>query len=92
MALTQGINGTFFPYQEIEEVEPVHFRKLKKTVPDGEYGWEERTFYALTKNVNTARQWLQKNYGEAKYCDTWWFAPDTVVMSEKIYTHYALSV
>ena len=77
---------------EFGDFEPVHFRKLKKTVPDGRYGWEERTFYALTKNVVAARQWLQENYGEAKYCDTWWYAPDKIVMSEKIYTHYALSV
>lgn len=92
MAITQGINGTFSSYQEIEEVEPSYFRKLKKTVPDGNGGWEERTFVSLTKNVSMARQWLQQHYGEAKYCVTWWYAPDKVVMSEKIYTHYALSV
>lgn len=71
---------------------PINFRKLKKTVPDGNGGWEERTFYALTKDVADARQWLQKNYGESRYSLTWWYSPDTVVMSEKIYTHYALSV
>ena len=92
MANTQGLNGTFFPFQEVEVLEPIYFRKLKKTVPDGNTGWEERTFYAITKNVVDARQWLQKNYGEAKYCNTWWYSPDTIVMSEKIYTHYALTV
>jgi hypothetical protein len=92
MAITQGINGTFSPYQEIEDVEPVYFTKLKKTVPDGNYGWEERTFYALTKNVSPAVRWLHRHYGEANYCNTWWYTPDKVVMSEKIYTHYALSV
>lgn len=84
--------GTFLPIYESESFEPVHFRKLKKTVPNGNNGWEERTFYALTKNVTAARQWLYLHYGEAKYCDTWWYAPDKIVMSEKIYTHYALSV
>ena len=83
---------TFFPHQDIIEVEPTYFRKLKKTIPDGNNGWEERIFYAITKDVSIARQWLQKNYGEAKYSDTWWYSPDTIVMSEKIYTHYALSV
>lgn len=83
---------TFFPHQEIIEVEPVYFRKLKKTVPDDNGGWEERTFVALTKDVADARQWLDFHYGEAKYCDTWWYSPDTIVMSEKIYTHYALTV
>lgn len=77
---------------EYVDFEPVYFRKLKKTVPDGNNGWEEKTFYAITKDVSVARQWLQKNYGEAKYCQTWWYSPDTIVMSEKIYTHYALSV
>ena len=83
---------TFFLAQEIIEVEPVYFRKLKKIVPDGNNGWEERIFYAITKNVADTRQWLQKNYGEAKYSNTWWYSPDTIVMSETIYTHYALSV
>ena len=83
---------TFFPAQEIIEVEPVYFRKLKKIVPDGNNGWEERTFYALTKNVADARQWLDFHYGKAKYSNTWWESPGTIVMSEKIYTHYALSV
>lgn len=83
---------TVFPRPEIIDVEPVYFRKLKKIVPDGNNGWEERNFYAITKNVSSARQWLQKNYGEAKYSNTWWYSPDTIVMSEKIYTHYALSV
>lgn len=90
MAITQSM--TFFPHQDIIEVEPTYFRKLKKTIPDGNNGWEERIFYAITKDVSIARQWLQKNYGEAKYSDTWWYSPDTIVMSEKIYTHYALSV
>ncbi len=74
------------------DFQPVNFRKLKKTVPDGNGGWEERNFCVITKNVSIARQWLQCHYGEAKYCDTWWYAPDTIVMSEKIYTHYALTV
>ena len=76
----------------IEDDNPITFRKIKKTVPDGNNGWEEKTFYAITKNVVQARQWLHQKYGEAKYCQTWWYAPDTVVMSEKIYTHYALTV
>jgi len=92
MAITQGIRNSFFPPQEIIEVEPTYFRKLKKTVSDGNGGWEERTFVAITKNVAVARQWLQQKYGEARYSDTWWYSPDTIVMSEKIYTHYALSV
>jgi hypothetical protein len=91
MAITQGINGTFSPIH-YDEPEIVHFGKLKKTVPDGKGGWEERVFYTTTKNVASARQWLQQKYGEAKYCQTWWYAPDKVVMSEKIYTHYSLSV
>jgi hypothetical protein len=77
---------------EYVDFKPVHFRKLKKIVPDGNNGWEERTFYALTKNVAVARQWLYEHYGKAKYANTWWESPDTIVMSEKIYTHYALSV
>jgi hypothetical protein len=77
---------------EYVDFKPVYFRKLKKIVPDGNNGWEERTFYALTKNVAVARQWLDYHYGKAKYANTWWEAPDTIVMSEKIYTHYALSV
>ena len=40
---------TFLPHQEIIDIEPVYFRKLKKIVPDGNNGWEERTFYAITR-------------------------------------------
>jgi hypothetical protein len=83
---------TFSQVVEYDNWDPVYFRKLKKTVPDGNNGWEERHFCVITKNVHDARQWLQKNYGEAKYCNTWWYSPDTVIMSEKIYTHYALCV
>ena len=60
MAITQ--NMTFFPHQDIIEVEPLYFRKLKKTVPDGNNGWEERIFYAITKDVTSARQWLDFHY------------------------------
>jgi len=81
---------TFFPAQDIIEVEPVHFRKLKKTAPDGNSGWEERAFVALTKDVAGVRQWLDFHYGKAKYCNTWWESSDTIVMSEKIYIHYML--
>jgi len=83
---------TFSQIIDYSDFEPVHFRKLKKTVPDGNNGWEERTFVVITKDVSEARQWLQQHYGESKYSDTWWYSPGSIVMSEKIYTHYALSV
>jgi hypothetical protein len=89
----ENITGmTLRQVTEYVDFQPVYFRKLKKIVPDGNNGWEERTFYAITKNVADARQWLHFHYGEAKYSNTWWYSPDTIVMSEKIYTHYALSV
>lgn len=92
MAITQGINGTFFPAQEIEEVEPVYFRKFKKTVPlDGD--WEDRVFYEITRfpmgRQNTI-DWLLEHYHNKVYADTWWVTVNGIVMNEKIYTHYKL--
>lgn len=74
----------------------ISFRKLKKVVPDGNNGWEERIFYMSTLDNSSyfriAKDWLTEKYGDPKYCSTWWAVSNTVVMSEKIYTHYALSV
>ena len=72
--------------------EPVGFRKLKKIVPDGNNGWEERIFYATTKNVVDACTWLEEKYGKQKYSDTWWMVRGSIIMSEKIYIHYSLCV
>ena len=92
MALTQGINGTFFPAQEIEEVEPVYFRKFKKTIPlDGQ--WGDRIFYEITKfpmGRQSTIDWLAKFHGPYRYSDTWWYTHNGICMSEKIYIHYKL--
>jgi len=92
MAITQGINGTFFPYQEIEEVEPIYFRKLKKTILVDNV-WEDRVFYEITQfpmGRQNTMSWLSKTYGQFKYSDTWWTTVNGIVMNEKIYTHYKL--
>ena len=92
MAITQGINGTFFPAQEIEEVEPVYFRKFKKTVPlDGQ--WEDRVFYEITKFPMGRQEtinWLNKYHNASKYANTWWSTHNGICMNDKIYTHYKL--
>ncbi len=75
-----------------EDETPITFRKLKKIVPDGNNGWEERIFYSTSTNASEARKWLNEKYGDAKYSNTWWSVGTNVVMSEKIYTHYSLSV
>lgn len=93
MAITQGINGTFFPVQDIEEVEPIYFRKFKKTIPvDGE--WEDRTFYEITRfplGRGNTEEWLRKHYGNVRYSFSWWTTHNGICMYEKIYTHYKLS-
>ena len=92
MAIAQGINGTFFPQQAIEEVEPVYFRKFKKTIPV-DNSWEDRVFYEITKfpmGRQVTEEWLRKNYGQHKYANTWWATVNGISMSEKIYTHYKL--
>ena len=92
MAITQGINGTFFPYQEIEEVEAIYVRKFKKTV-SVDNAWEDRVFYEITRFPMGRSQtslWLQEHYGHYKYSDTWWTTFNGICMSEKIYTHYKL--
>lgn len=92
MAITQGINGTFFPAQDIEEVEPIYFRKFKKTVSvDG--NWEDRVFYEITRfpmGRNATIEWLKTHYGEKVYSYTWWATVNGICMNEKIYIHYKL--
>jgi hypothetical protein len=92
MAIAKGINGTFFPYQEIEEVEPIYFRKFKKTV-SVDNAWEDRVFYEITRfpmgRQNTI-DWLLEHYHDRVYAGTWWTTVNGIVMNEKIYTHYKL--
>ena len=92
MAIAKGINGTFFPYQDIEEVEPIYFRKIKKTVPV-DNTWEDRVFYEITKfpmGRQSTIDWLSNQYGPVRYSETWWQTSNGICMSEKIYTHYKL--
>lgn len=93
MAITKGINGTFFPAQDYETVEPVFFRKFKKTIPiDG--SWEERVFYEITRfpmGRSDTEKWLHKHYGDVNYSVSWWATHNGICMYEKIYTHYKLS-
>ena len=93
MAITQGINGTFFPAQEYETVEPIYFRKFKKTIPI-EGSWEERVISEITRfpmGRSDTENWLHKHYGDARYSVTWWATHYGICMDEKIYTHYKLS-
>ena len=71
--------------------EPITFRKFKKTVHNGTE-WEEITFYELKRNQRSAGEWLREKYGHPCYCKSWWETHTGICMSEKIYTHYALSV
>jgi hypothetical protein len=90
MAITQGINGTFVSYSEMDD--PIYFRKFKKTVPlDG--SWETRVFYEITKfplGRKETEQWLEDHYGKLKYSDSWWKTFNGICMNEKIYIHYKL--
>jgi len=71
--------------------EPITFRKFKKTVHNGTE-WEDKIFYETKTNTQAASRWLEKNYGPGCYCQLWWGTFNAVCMSEKVYTHYALSV
>ena len=92
MGIAERINGTFSPIQTVEEVEPIYFRKFKKTVSI--YGdWEDRVFYEITRFPMGRSQtslWLQEHYGHYRYADTWWTTFNGICMNEKIYTHYKL--
>ncbi len=92
MAITQGINGTFFPAQDYENVEPIYFRKFKKTIAVDSV-WETRIFYEITRfplGRQSTIDLLCKNYGDPKYSYTWWSTPNGICMSEQIYTYYKL--
>lgn len=81
--------GSFVNYEEIIDVEPVNFRKLKKTVPSNG-GWEERTFYEVRPASISTLDWLHNNYGGHSYQNTWWSTHNSIVMRDKIYTHWKL--
>lgn len=75
-----------------EDIEPINFRKFKKTIPlDGK--WEDRVFYEIktnNKEWHNAIKWCNKHYGGQSYTDTWWSTNNAVIMNEKIYIHYKL--
>jgi len=71
--------------------EPITFRTFKKTIHNGNE-WEEKIFYEIKNNQRTAANWLREKYGSPKYCEAWWQTHTSIVMSEKVYTHYALCV
>lgn len=91
MAITQGINGTFVTYENIEPEEVVGIRKIRKKV-DNDGVWEDRTFILLTDNSHRGgtQEWLKKHYGYPIYGLTWWATFNSVCMSDKIYTHWKL--
>lgn len=77
---------------EYVDLEPIYFRKFKKTVPlNG--GWEDRVFYEIkkpTRELHHSIEWCEKNYGGRRYSDTWWNTQEAIIMNEKIYIHYKL--
>ena len=90
MAITKDVSGSFAPiYQYVEEVEPVNFRKLKKTVSVNGV-WEERIFYEIRPASISTIDWLTKHYGKYSYQSTWWSTHNSIVMRDNIYTHWKL--
>lgn len=81
--------GSFATYEEIIDVEPDNFRKLKKTVPFNG-GWEERVFYEIRPASISTLDWLHTNYGGYSYQNTWWSTHSSIVMRDNIYTHWKL--
>lgn len=71
--------------------EVINFRTIKKTVHEnGE--WVVKTFYELKDvPIRVTSLWLIEHYGDAQYVKTWWGTHTSVVMSDKIYTHWKLS-
>jgi hypothetical protein len=83
---------TFRQIVDYDDDTPISFRVFKKKILVDKIHWEDRVFYEIRRNQSGAKEWLQKQYGDQQYCDTWWATPNSIAMSEKIYTHYALSV
>lgn len=82
---------TFTQIVDYEDATPITFRKFKKTVHNGTE-WEDKIFYEIKTGIHDASTWLRETYGHPRYCQSWWVTFSAVCMSEKIYTHYALSV
>jgi hypothetical protein len=75
----------------IEDETPITFRKFTKKIHNGTE-WEDITFYEIKTKQREAKTWLQEKYGFPCYCKSWWETHTSICMSEKVYTHYALSV
>lgn len=80
------------PYIEYIDETPINFRKIvKKFSNDGV--WEDRVFYQMIlpeSKLRDIREWLTKQYGASIYGNNWWATYSTVVMRDKIYTHWKL--
>ena len=87
--VSSNLGLTPIDYQYIDE-EPINFRKLKKTVPIGDGNWEERVFYEIKPMKRETIDWLTTHYGRLSYQNTWWSTHTSVVMNDKIYTHWKL--
>ena len=84
------MHNQIITYQDVDDT-PINFRKFKKMVYNG-VDWEERVFYETRIDIHQAGDWLEKKYGKGVYCVTWWRTHTSIAMSDKIYTHYRLSI
>ena len=87
--VSPNLGLTPIDYQYVDE-SPINFRKLKKTVPIGNGDWEERIFYEIKPLKSSHVNWLTEQYGRMRYQHTWWSTHTSIVMSDKIYTHWKL--
>jgi hypothetical protein len=88
-----GMIDRVAPYIEYIDEAPINFRKIVKKVSENGT-WEEKVFYQMImseKEKYKVKEWLYDRYGEPSYGGTWWMTHSTIVMIDKIYTHWKLS-
>jgi len=69
----------------------------KKFWDEKEKDWVDKKFVRIWNTTSEVRKgyldvsWFVKHYGSPIYGHNWWTAFDSIVMEERIYTHWALS-
>jgi hypothetical protein len=79
-------------YEYIDE-QPTPPRKIKKTVPSNDGGWEDRTFIRIPvgeHKISELEIWCRSYYYEPRYLGPWFKVSGYIILDEKTYTHWKL--
>lgn len=81
--------------ETVESTTIGYCRIIKQFWDEKEKDWIDKKFVKVWNSSSHLRQidvsWFVRHYGNAVYGQTWWTTIDSIVMEERIYTHWALT-